>query len=106
MTLIVLLFSLKMRSPKFSFLPLYFVLMIMMIMVMAAAVETGDCSKQIESYTSTVCRDSDDVTGCQRCVDEETKMSNCQSSNKDDCQHAIFCLEREILERNCTASTY
>ena len=66
-------------------------------LVLLAASE--DCSKQLESYTGSVCRDTDDDGDCRRCVEDQTKASSCK--NDKDCQKAIFCLEEELIQKKC-----
>ena len=75
---------------------------LLLIFSLVMVVLSEDCSKQLESYTSNVCREDNDGDDCRRCVEDQSKASGCKADK--DCQKAIFCLEAELIQKNCIKS--
>ena len=80
------------------------VLVAVLVVVLATAtlISCVEDECKTASYEASVCKNAHSVIDCEDCLKETVKSSDCKEKHADDCQETIFCLEKEVISKNCS----
>ena len=86
------------------FFPAMKALVAILVLVLATATLISCIEDECKttSYEASVCKNARSLIDCEDCLKETVKSSNCKEKHMDDCQETIFCLEKEVNQKNCS----